>query len=86
LVLSWGGNGNTSISALGCRKKKGFRTGDLEREIRRTQHFSWYTFIQSYKQFLVLKERLTNTHIFGRPPTIAVSPGAVEGREREIRY
>lgn len=29
-------NGNTSRSALGCRKKKGFRTGDLEREIRQT--------------------------------------------------
>lgn len=82
-----GGGCNTSGSALGCRKKKGFRTGDLEREIRHTQHFSWYTFIQRYKQFLVLKELLTNnTHILGRPPTIAVSPGAVQGREKEIRY
>lgn len=49
-------NVNTSRSALGCRKKKGFRTGDLEREIRHTYTTFGGALLSKLKQLFMLKK------------------------------
>lgn len=42
------------------------------------------TLLCEVQTVFVLKELLTNTYILGRPPTIAVSPGAEERRKLYI--